>query len=109
MRYGKKQVNKIIERILSAAYKTELGLENSTQFEHELELIKEEHLLIDRRVSSLPEYTTQIVADFIEFKLSYKDIMLKYKCSQRNLRGLLAQCADSDDRVWQEIELRRRD
>lgn len=109
MRYGKKQVNKIIDRILSAAYATELGLENSVKFEHELEMIKEEHLLIDRRVSSLPEYTTEIVQDFIDYKLSYKDIMLKYKCSQRNLRGLLAECADNDERVWQEIELRRRD
>ena len=107
MRYGKKQVNKIIDRIMSAAYATELGLENNHNFENELEMIKEEYLLIDRRVSSLPEYTSNIVADFIEFKLSYKDIMDKYHCSQRSLRSLLWDCADSDDRVAQEIELRR--
>ena len=108
MRYGKKHVNEIINRILKAAEDTGLGVENNFKFGKELELIKEEFMLVDRRVSSLPEYTSNIVRDFVEFKLSYKDIMEKYHCSQRNLRGLLMDCADGDDRVWKEIVSRRK-
>jgi hypothetical protein len=107
MRYSKKQVNKIIDRVISAAHAAELGLEHNVKFEKRVELIREEHLLIDRRVSALPEYTTSIVSDFLELKLSYKDLMEKYHCSGRNLRGLLMECGESDDRVWREIESRR--
>jgi hypothetical protein len=107
MRYGKKKVNKILNEVLAAVYSTELGVEHNHKFLTMLELIKEEHLLVDRRVSSLPEYTTAIIIDFIEYKLSYKDIMKKYHCSQRSLIGLLVDCAEGDGRVRAEIEFRR--
>jgi len=107
MRFGKKQVNNIIDQVVEAVNKRYAESEHDYELETSIKLIREEHLLIDRRVSSLPEYTTSIVKDFLELKLSYKDIMLKYHCSQRSLRGLLAECADSDDRVWKEIESRR--
>ena len=107
MRYSKKHVNKIIELILDKAFSHELGLEHSIKFDKEVSLIKEEHLLIDRRLSSLPEYATAIVKDFLERGLSYKSIMVKYHCSQRSLISLLDECAENDDRVRSEIEDRR--
>ena len=105
MRFGKKTVNKIIDRVVAAA-NCSVNFD-SCAFEKEVETIREEYLLVDRRISSLPEYTSNIVADFLDFKLSYKDIMEKYHCSQRSLRSLLWDCADADDRVAKEIELRR--
>ncbi len=107
MRYGKNRVNIIIDAILKAAYKTGLGLENNVKFEKRVEMIREEYELIDRRISSLPEYTSNILKDFLELRLSYKDLMLKYHCSERNLKGLLLECAESDDRVWHEMDVRR--
>ena len=107
MRYGKHKVNEIINTILEAAYKTGLGLEHNIKFEKRVEMIREEHELVDRRVSSLPEYISDILKDFLELRLSYKDMMLKYHCSERNLKGLLLECAESDDRVWNEIDERR--
>jgi len=107
MRYGKKKVNVIIDLVLEAAYETKLGLEHDVKFEKRVEMIREEYELVDRRVSALPEYISDILKDFLEARLSYKDIMLKYHCSERNLKGLLLECAESDDRVWQEIDVRR--
>jgi hypothetical protein len=108
MRYTKTQVNGIINEILYIAYKTGLGLENSIHFTRDLELIKEQHLLIDRRKSAIPEYRSEILRDFMEFRMSYKDIMNKYHCSERTVKALLQECAEEDGRVMKEMEFRSR-
>ena len=107
MRYSKAQVNEIVNKILDAVKATDLGAENNADFQYRLEMIREEHLLVDRRKSSIPEYRNDILRDFMDVKRSYKDIMRKYKCSMRTLRSLLDECAEDDPRVAEEIELRR--
>ena len=39
--------------------------------------------------------------------ISAKEIMRKYHCSMRTVRGLLMELAEDDERVYNEIELRR--
>lgn len=101
MRYSKKHVNEIVDQILR-----ECEVELDTHYES-IELIREEHLLIDRRKSSIPEYRSDILRDFMQLKLSYKDLMKKYHCSMRTVKSLLMECAETDERVWAEIEYRR--
>jgi len=105
MRYSKKHVNEIIEQIMN-----ELNFQgccDEAGNEKALELIREEHLLIDRRISSLPEYRSDILRDFMVLKLSYKDLMRTYHCSERTVKALLMECAEDDERVYAEIEFRR--
>ena len=104
MRYSKTHVNEIVDQILNVI--SDLSMEIPT-FEKEIELIKEEHLLIDRRKSSIPEYRAEILRDFMELKFSYKELMKKYHCSMRTVRSLLLECAEDDPRVYEEIEFRR--
>ena len=104
MRYSKKHVNEIIDQVVKA-FEEVNGL--SYEEEKAVDLIKEEHLLIDRRISSLPEYKTEVVRDFMETSLSYKELMKKYHCSMRTVKALLLKCAENDERVYDEIELRR--
>ena len=106
MRYTKTQVNTVVDRVVKAMEATDLGIENSHVFQKQLEDIKEEYWLIDRRKTSLPEYTSEILFDFMELKLSYKELMAKYHCSFRSLKVVLDGCADGDDRVMDEIEAR---
>ena len=107
MRYSKTHVNEILDQVFKAMRETDLGIENNNHFVKELELIREEHLLVDRRKSSLPEYTSLILHDFMERKFSYKELTEKYHCSKRTVRSLLFECAESDERVYNEIEARR--
>lgn len=107
MRYSKTHVNEIVNKVIELAEETQLGIENSLTFQRDLELLKEEHLLIDRRKSSIPTYRTEILRDFMEFKLSYKELMTKYHCSMRTVKSLLLECAEDDQRVYDEIEYRR--
>ena len=108
MRYGKNKVTMITDEVVATAIRHCPDLADSVEFEREIMLLKEEYELVDRRISALPEYATAVVEDFLEFKLSYKDMMLKYHCSARNLISLLDDCAESDDRVKVEIEARRK-
>jgi len=102
MRYSKTHVNEIIDQILNSIDDDSFSVPWD-----EIELIREEHRLVDRRKSSIPTYRTEIVRDFMEFKLSYKELMAKYHCSQRTMRSLLLECAEDDERVYAEMELRR--
>jgi len=104
MRYSKTHVNEIIDKVVKATYQYKY----ITEFLPQLELIKEEHLLIDRRLSSLPEYATDVVRDFMETGLSYKELMRKYHCSERTVKLLLNECAEGDERIQQELDLRSR-
>lgn len=107
MRYTKTQVRGIVDEVVRAMEGAELGIENNTHFQRELELIKEAHLLIDRRLSPLAEYRTDVLRDFMETRLSYKDIMRKYHASLQTIKTLLAECAENDERVNEEIEARK--
>ncbi len=105
MRYSKTHVNEIIDQvmaIINECVNNDQVIDTSA-----IELIREEHLLIDRRKSSIPTYRTEILRDFMEFKLSYKELMAKYHCSQRTVKSLLLECAEDDERVYNEIEYRR--
>jgi len=105
MRYSKKHVNEIIEQILTSVHE---DISNEMVVNHDaIKLIKEEHLLIDRRLSSIPEYRSDILRDFMTLKLSYKELMGKYHCSERTVKKLLLECAEDDERVYAEIEFRR--
>ncbi len=109
MRYGKREVNMIIDQMVVAARMAgKEVVEFDTKFEHTVDMIREQHKLIDRRISSLPEYTTEIIIDFLEKELSYKELMRKYHCSERTLKTLLHGAALVDDRVKAEVELRTR-
>lgn len=101
MRYSKTHVNEIVDAIIVILKSDRMDCD------HQINLIKEEHRLIDRRLSSTPEYRTEIVHDFLELKYSYKDLMKKYHCSMRTVRSLLLDCAEDDERVYNEIEFRR--
>lgn len=103
MRYSKTHVNEIIDQAVEAYQRAK----TMSAFAKELELIREEHLLVDRRKSALPAYTADVLHDFMELKLSYKELMVKYHCSMRTVRGLLLECAENDERVYNEIEIRR--
>ncbi len=102
MKYSKKHVNEIIDQVIKVLEVHPLAGE-----EKEIELIREEHLLIDRRISSIPEYRSDILRDFMTLKLSYKELMRKYHCSERTVKKLLMECAEDDERVYAEIEFRR--
>ena len=104
MKYSKKHVNEIIDQIIETVYEAQA---NHKPPANGIELIREEHLLIDRRKSSIPMYRTEILHDFMALKLSYKELMRKYHCSMRTVRGLLMECAEDDERVYNEIEFRR--
>jgi hypothetical protein len=105
MRYSKRHVNEIVDSVMEVF----INLPDVDQYdcERKIELIKEEHLLVDRRVSSLPEYATSVVKDFMELKLSYKELMAKYHCSLRTLQRLLLECSENDQRIYDEMEFRR--
>ncbi|MBW2663727.1 MAG: hypothetical protein JRD93_17560 [Deltaproteobacteria bacterium] len=105
MRYSKTHVNEIVDQVVEVF--NEAINNQQVVDEHALEMIKEEHRLIDRRKSSIPEYRTEILRDFMEMKFSYKELMKKYHCSMRTVRSLLLECAEDDDRVYAEIEFRR--
>ena len=105
MRYSKKHVNEIVDAVVEAFSEIPMDRYNA---ERQVELIREEHLLVDRRTTSLPEYASEVVHDFVELKLAYKELMSKYKCSMRTLKKLLHECSESDPRVYEEIEYRRR-
>ena len=105
MRYSKTHVNEIVDQVMEA-------VEDAVSKGHFvddaiIELIREEHRLIDRRKSSIPEYRSDILRDFMELKFSYKELMAKYHCSMRTVRSLLLECAEDDERVYNEIEARR--
>lgn len=102
MKYSKKHVNEIIDQILDC-----VGEDSLIGIEGEIHFIREEHMLIDRRKSSIPEYRTEILHDFMTLKLSYKELMKKYHCSMRTVRGLLMECAEDNEWVYNEIEFRR--
>lgn len=108
MKFTKKQVNEILEKVMDAMKAADLGIENNHKFLHEVKMIREEHLLIDRRKSSLPEYASEIAFDFLNLHFSYKELMAKYHCSFRNLKMLLDELAESDERIAEEIELRKK-
>jgi len=109
MRYGKREVNMIVDQLVIAARMSGKDVVKfDVKFEHQVEMIREQHKLIDRRISSLFEYTTGIIIDFLDKELSYKDLMRKYHCSERTLKTLLCGAALVDDRVRDEIELRTR-
>ena len=101
MRYSKKHVNEIVDQVITIM-KTE-----RMDIDQQLDLIREEHMLVDRRKSSIPEYRTDILRDFMILKLSYKELMRKYHCSERTVKSLLMECAEDDERVYSEIEFRR--
>ncbi len=105
MRYSKTHVNEIIAQIMKVVYDC-VEIDQVINPEA-IEMIREEHRLIDRRKSSIPTYRTEILRDFMEFKLSYKELMAKYHCSQRTVKSLLLECAEDDERVYDEIEYRR--
>ena len=107
MRYSKTHVNEIVLQIRMAIYQHIPEAQSNADINKEIELISEEHLLIDRRKSSTPEYRTEIVHDFLVLKYSYKDLMKKYHCSMRTVKSLLMECAEDDVRVYNEIEFRR--
>lgn len=107
MRYTKTKVNKIIDRIIDAVSESDSAVGNDIKLLSKISMIKEEYLLVDRRVSSLPEYTSEIIHDFINNQHSYKELMKKYHCSFRTLMVTLNDGAVSDDRIRDEIELRR--
>jgi len=106
MRYSKKHVNEILEQVLELY--ANLPEVPHYEISQQISMIKEEHLLIDRRVSALPEYASNILEDFMVGLMSYKDLMKKYHCSMRSLKSLLLECAESDERVYDEIDLRRK-
>lgn len=108
MKYSKKHVNEILDQVFNSMKATGLGIENNHNFVKDLELIREEHLLVDRRKSALPEYASEIAHDFLNLHLSYKELMEKYHCSFRNLRSVLFELAEDDERIYNEIELRRK-
>ena len=108
MRYSKTHVNEIIDQVLNKANESFIAGFNPVAFDNDIRLIREEHLLVDRRVSSLPEYTADILSDFMKLSLSYKELMAKYHCSFRTLRAVLLEAAEQDQRVYDEIELRRK-
>jgi len=101
VRYSKTHVNEIINQILN-----ECDVEIDT-YDKIVLLIREEHLLVDRRKSSIPEYQTDIIHDFMILKFSYKELMKRYHCSLRTVRTLLMECGEDDPRIWAEIEYRR--
>jgi len=101
MKYSKKHVNEIVDQVISIMKADPLDMD------HQLEMIMEEHMLIDRRLSSTPEYRSEILYDFMFHKLSYKEIMKKWHCSMRTVKSLLMECAEADERVYTEIEFRR--
>ena len=103
MRYSKKHVNEILDQVIEAV-KSKFDYPT---IDSQIEMIREEHLLVDRRKSSIPEYRTDILRDFMQLKLSYKDLMKKYHCSMRTVKSLLLECAETDERVYNEIEYRR--
>ncbi len=107
MRYSKTHVNEIVHLVINAADRIAPALSTDATFQHDLELIREAHLLIDRRTSSIPEYRSEIIRDFMELKLSYKELMKKYHCSMRTVRSLLLECAEDDERIYNEMEFRR--
>jgi len=107
MKYSKKHVNEIVDEILNLTIQVLQKSIDTYEFDKEVALLREEHLLVDRRMSSAPEYSSAIIRDFMEFKLSYKDIMKKYHCSMRTLKSLLLECAENDERLYMEIESRR--
>jgi len=104
VRYSKTHVNEIIDQVMEAMPIPEV---DAHIFENQLMLIREEHLLVDRRKSSIPEYQTDIIYDFMTLKFSYKELMKKYHCSMRTVRTLLMECGEDDPRIWAEIEYRR--
>jgi hypothetical protein len=107
MKYSKKHVNEILDQVITAANEA-IELEDPFKLDKEVELIREEHLLVDQRKSALPEYASEIIFDFIKLQFSYKELMEKYHCSFRNLRSLLFELAEDDERIYDEIELRRK-
>lgn len=109
MRYAKQTVNKIVNRVIDAFKSADLGIENNHHVMEKIELIREEFQLVDRRTSSLEEYTTEIVYDFMKNQFSYKELMKKYHCSFYLLMKVLEDCAESDPRVAKEIDFRRKD
>jgi len=106
MRYSKTHVNEILA-LVAGAINDANPHDEFLMPSYEIEIIKEEHLLIDRRISSLPEYTTEVLKDFMSNKYSYKELMKKYHCSMRTVKSLLLSCAENDERVYHEIEIRR--
>jgi len=109
MRYGKCKINKIIDQIVIAARMSGKDVvEFDVKFEHQVEMIREQYKLIDHRSSALPEYTTEIIIDFIDKQLTYKELMSKYHCSERTMKTLLHGAALVDDRVKDEVWLRTR-
>ena len=111
MRYSKTHVNEIVFAVIKAYQEAVLNQVEIDQTiawpNEEIDLIKEEHLLIDRRKSSIPEYRAEILRDFMELKFSYKELMDKYHCSMRTVKSLLLECAEDDVRVYNEMEFRR--
>lgn len=102
MRYSKQIVNEIISRV--RAY-----LKNDPEHaEKNIQLLREEYQLVDRRKSALPAFASNVVHDLLVNCMPYKGLMQKYHCSHRTLMKLLNDCAESDDRVAIEMENRRK-
>jgi len=108
MRYSKTHVNEILDQVINAVHDRYAETEmQDLALADAIGLIREEHLLVDRRKSSIPEYTNEIVFDFVTLKLSYKELMAKYHCSMRTVRSLLIAEAEHNDHVEAELEYRR--
>jgi hypothetical protein len=105
VRYSKKHVNEIIDQIVYNLLSDEI---DTYKIQEAVTLVKEEHKLIDRRTSALPEYASEVVHDFMKRQMAYKELMKKYHCSFRTLNTLLLECAESDPRIYEEMELRRK-
>ena len=106
MRYSKTQVNEIVDQVMGAAHDN-FDTDLDDGFAAAVDLIREEHLLVDRRLSSIPEYLNDIVFDFVTLKLSYKELMAKYHCSMRTVRSLLMEESESNEQVAAELKYRR--
>ena len=105
MKYGKKKVNRIIEQILEIVYHDASISDNAFE---KIEFVREEHLLVDRRTSNTRYYLSEIINDFAGHKMSYKDLMKKYHCSERTMKGLLQGIVDANPAVKDEMEFRTR-
>jgi len=108
MIYSKRKVNEIIDHIITSINE-DVARVNYSVDDDAVNLIREEHGLIDNRTTAIVTYASDIRWDFVTLRLTYKELMEKYHCADRTVRTLLVGMAEDDSELAIEIESRRRD
>ena len=106
MRYSKTQVNEIIDKLRDRAQASFDRYWSDVDFEYQIDLIKEEYGLIDKRTRDFDFQLSEIIEDFVSMRLTYKEIAKKYHTSEKNIRRMLNESADDDERIYYEMEYR---